>query len=183
MQYLCIKLILYVKCGILCVVVYLIIQEGITMKKTIIILLAGVLLLMGCGKPKQDTKALKEYEQSMTTFFNDLVKIDQEINSIDPESDTSISELFKEFDALQTKFEYLAEVPVPKDLIYWEAITSRAAEGKDYMVQANDYFKQSFTETSYNPNYLEAAMESYRRANKRVQYIISLIHGVVPQDA
>ena len=153
------------------------------MKKILILLLAGVLLIAGCGKPKQDTKALKEYEQNMTVFFNDLVKIDQEINAIDPESDTAIKDLFKEFDALQTKFVYLADVSVPNDLIYWESISSLAVEGKDYMIQANDYLKQSFTETSYNPNYLEAAMESYRRANKRVQYIISLIHGVVPQDA
>ena len=50
------------------------------------------------------------------------------------------------------------------------------------MAQANQYFHDSFTDTSYNEYTLEAAMECYKRANKRLGYMIDILHGKIPDD-
>ena len=153
------------------------------MKKytALIVLLVMSFVLASCGK-KQNNAALKKYDTEMRALFTEFESIDKAINAIDPESQTAIDELFANFDKLDEKFKVMASVEVPTELAYFESIKSLAAEGSDYMTQANDYLKQAFTETEFHENMLEAALECYRRANKRVQVIISLIHGVVPED-
>lgn len=115
----------------------------------------------------------------MTTFFEELEKIDADINTIDPADQDSIDQLFKQFDALEAQFKKLSEIDVPDEYISNKALGQQAYE---YMVQANEYLHQSFTDTSYNQNVLDAALECYRRANKRVQFIITILHGEIPQD-
>lgn len=150
------------------------------MKKLIrlAVLLLTVCLLTACTETVDNTPQLKAYKASMTTFFEELEKIDTNINAIDPSDQTSIDELFKQFDALEAQFKKLSEIEVPEEYISNEALGQQAYE---YMVQANEYLHQSFTDTSYNQNVLDAALECYRRANKRVQFIITILHGEIPQ--
>ena len=136
----------------------------------------------GCGEEEVDNEALNAYKTQMDSFFTELSDIDEEINGIDPESTESIDALFEEFDKLEVKFAELAAMEVPTDLVYYESIESLSDEASDYMVQANEYLHESFSDTSYNEYTLEASLECYNRANKRIQYIISLIHGELPQD-
>ncbi len=152
------------------------------MKKTLCLILAAVLtfgLMTGCGS-KKDTAALKAYEKSMSSVFTDFERINNDIKDIDPDNQTSMNELYACFDDLDAEFKHMAELKVPTDLVYYESIKALAQEGSDYMSQANEYMHQAFSETDYRENVVEAAMECYRRANKRLQYIISLIHGVDP---
>lgn len=151
------------------------------MKKKIIYFLFFVLLLSlaGCGKKGTDTKELQNYKNAMSQFCDNLLIIDGEIKLINPESQDSIDKLFDEYDKLEEEFKSLSEIAIPKEYAITESLVS---EAYDYMVQANDYMHQSFSETSYNPYTLEAANECFKRANKRVQYIISILHGELPQD-
>ncbi len=153
------------------------------MKRIISVFLAVCLLILpaGCGE-NESNKALKEYSDTMTVFFDDLVKINDDINKIDPESPSSLEDLYKQFDALEAKFQYLTTVKVPEEVIYYESIDSLSAEGYDYMKQANQYLHQAYQEEDFNDSVLEASLECYRRANKRIRYIISLIHGEVPKE-
>ncbi len=142
-----------------------------------------ILTLTGCSS-SEETKALNNYKTEMETFFTDLEEINTVINEIDPESETSISELFSTFDTLEEKFSYLAAIDVPiegapETFSYIEPLANEAA---DYMVQANGYMHDSFSDSSYNENTLAGAIECYKRANKRVQYIITLLHGEYPKD-
>ncbi|MCR5278068.1 MAG: hypothetical protein K6E19_01375 [Lachnospiraceae bacterium] len=153
-------------------------------KLTVFLLLVIMILsLAGCGSKSEDSKALKQYNDKMTIFFDELVVINDTINEIEPENTSSLQELFTQFDILETKFEYLATIKVPQELVYYDSIESLAAEGSDYMKQANEYLHMAFEDGAYNENYIEPAMECYRRANKRIRYIVSLIHGEVPNDA
>ena len=90
-----------------------------------------------------------------------------------------MNQLFEQFDLLENEFKKLSEIHVPKDFENNESLAQQASE---YMTQANDYLHKAFSETSYNENVLEAAMECYNRANKRVQFIISILHGELPTD-
>jgi len=155
------------------------------MKKILTLVLffaLSVSTLSGCGK-KEDNAALKTYNDTMTVFFEDLVKINDSIADIDATSSTALDDLYAQFDAFQAKLEYLTTIKAPEELEYHESIDQLAVEGADYMKQANDYLHQAFEEDTYSENYIEPAMECYRRANKRVKYIISLIHGEVPAEA
>ncbi len=152
------------------------------MKKKIALLFAVLLVftfLAGCGSKQVVEGGDSEYKTQMTDFFKSMKHIDDEINALDPEDDDSIAELFVYLDELEGQYKILSEIEVPAE---YKATESLADEAYDYMVQANNYFKMSFVENSYNQYTYEAGLECYNRANKRMQYIISIIHGEMPTD-
>lgn len=151
------------------------------MRKTFFRVLGLVLcaaLLTGCNKKPDNTEELKKYKQEMTEFFTSLEKINTNINNINPEDQESMDNLYTQFAALDKAYKELADIEVPEDFINNETLADQASE---YMTQANEYLRQAFTETSYNQTVLDAAMECYKRANKRLQYIITILHGELPQ--
>ncbi len=155
------------------------------MKKriTALLIVLCILLTTGCTeKHKVDTKALETYKTKMTSFFSDLESIDMDINAIDPENSSSIEALFAAFDEMEKELKKLTEIDVPVDMLYHDDIITLSGEAYDYMVQANQYMDDSFDSTSFNEYTLEAAMECYKRVNKRIQYIIYLIRDEVPGD-
>jgi len=129
-------------------------------------------------------KEVSEYKKSVETFYDTLVDIDSEINEIDASSQEAIDKLFEEFDKLQTNYATMAELNVPTKNVpdTFAYIPDLADEASTYMAQANDYLKQSFSDSSYNENTLKAALECYNRANKRALYIVSLLNGNLPKD-
>ena len=129
-------------------------------------------------------KEVSDYKKSVETFYDTLVEIDGEINEIDPSSQEAIDKLFEEFDKLEANYSQMAELKVPtKDVPETFAyISDLADEASTYMTQANEYLKQSFDDSSYNENTLKAALECYNRANKRANYIVSLLNGELPKD-
>lgn len=135
--------------------------------------------LCGCGSKNKENIELQKYKDSMVSIFNDLEKSNSDINKIDPNASDSMEKLYEQFDILETKFKTLSEIEVPEEFKYNETLANEAYE---YMVQANDYLHQSFTDTSVNQGTLDASIECYKRANKRVQYIINIIHGELPKD-
>ena len=156
-------------------------KEEILLKKITCLLLSGITalsLLSGCGEDVA-TDDYSDYKNSLNNFFDAVTTLDEEINALDPEDDDSISELFVYLDELEDQFEYFAEIEVPDAYIVTESL---ADEAYDYMKQANEYFKASFSDTSYNQYTYEAGLECYSRANKRVQYVISILHGELPED-
>lgn len=120
-----------------------------------------------------------DYKNQMSNFFESIEKIDAEMNSIAPNDADSFDKLFDCFDRLEKQFKYLSEIEPPEQ---FEVTKELAEEAYDYMKQANSYFKESFSDNSYNQGTLDAAIECYSRANKRMQYIVNLIHGEIPED-
>lgn len=130
-------------------------------------------VLAGCKEvPTVDKYA--DYKNSMEIFFEEINSLDQTINALDPEDPDSLSELFICLDQIEEQFKCLSEIEVPAEFVATESLADEAYE---YMVQANQYFRASFSDTSYNEYTYEAGLECYNRANKRLHYIVQLIHG------
>lgn len=151
---------------------------------TLLFLFSFAASLAACGNKVDNTKELEAYKTSMDLFFNNLSSIDKEINAIDPDDQNSCSDLLKSFDKLEAEFTKLSELTVPTQNVpqTFGYISELSKQASDYMTQANDYMKDAFQDSAYNENVYDAGMECYKRANKRVQFIVSLLHGEYPQD-
>lgn len=150
---------------------------------SLLIMSCMVFSLTGCGNSKEATE-LNNYKDSMETFFGNLETIDSQINSIDPEASDAMELLYESFADLESAYYDMSELTVPTEgapdtFVYIEPLADEAYE---YMLQASDYMHDAYSDSSYNENVLEAAMECYKRASKRVLYIIDLLHGQIPSD-
>lgn len=157
------------------------------MRKRLLIAIALVCifaLFTGCGKKVSNARELETYKASMENFFTAMEKENNTINNINPDSLDSMNNLLKEFDHMETFFKQLAELKVPTENVpeTFVYIPDLATQASDYMTQANEYMHQAFSESSYNENTFEVAKECYKRANKRISYIIALLNGEYPQD-
>ncbi len=150
---------------------------GIVLKKKLLIyiLATGLLCsLTGCGEDKELTK----YKNQMNDFFNEVESIHNTMNSINPDSETALDELFDCLDDLDTLFANMAELDVPSDFSNVEELADEASEN---MSLAVENYHNSYSNASYNEYTAATADEYYLRANKRLQYIIDILHGEIPQ--
>lgn len=133
----------------------------------------SLILLTGCGKDEE----LEAYQQEMSAFFTDIGELNEKINAIDPEADNSTAELLSYLDTLKTEFENLAALEVPEE---FESVTSLADEAGSYMAQAVDLYHEAYEAETPDKSVLDTAFAYYSRANVRLQYIVSILHGEIP---
>lgn len=145
------------------------------MKPYWFIFLFCAMILSGCGSNPE----IDNYKSNMTQFFDNISYYDTAINAIDPDSDNAVDELLAQLDSMDTSFSQMAELNVPKDFVGVEELADEASE---YMSQAVLLYHQAFENGEYQPSIAEAAKENYNRANLRLQYIVSILHGEVPEE-
>ena len=147
------------------------------MKKRLIALLLTTCLAFsatGCGGNKDLTK----YKNEMDAFFADVEVIHNKINTINYESETAIDELLAYLDDLDKEFKSMAAIDVPKE---FSSIESLADEASENMTLAVEKYHEAYSKDSYNEYTDATADEYYKRANKRFQYIIDILHGQMPE--
>ena len=151
--------------------------------RVLVVTLLSLFVLSACGA-KGSASEQKQYKASMEKFFSSIETVDADIKKINPEDQEAISKLFEEFDTLDKEFATMASLTVPTEGVAdtFVYIPELAKSASEYMTQANGYLHDSFSEGTYNEHTLDAAMECYKRANKRVQFIITLLHGEYPKD-
>lgn len=137
--------------------------------------LTCALLLTGCGENKELTK----FRENMDDFCTKISIIDTSINEIDADSDNAVDELLSNLDELKVTFNEFAELDFPKEFDYLESI---AQEASDYMDTAVSSYHDAYSNDSYNEFTAEYAQGNYARAYKRIQIIISFLHGETPED-
>lgn len=133
-----------------------------------------MLFLTGCGKDE----ALDAYQQDMETFFEHMAQFDENINAIDVSQEDYVAQLLSYLDALDAEVAWMAELEVPEQ---FSTVDNLADEASENMRQAVSYFHMAYEAEEFMPNYEEAAREYYKRANLRIQYIIMLLHGEIPE--
>lgn len=145
-------------------------------KKLLTLLLAScfALSITGCGEDKD----LAKYKDQMDAFFAEVEIIHTKMNTIDPESETALDELFECLDDLDTQFTAMAKLEVPEEFSSLESLADEASEN---MTLAVENYHDAYSTDSYNEYTAATADEYYTRANKRLQYMIDILHGKMPE--
>jgi len=147
------------------------------LKKYLSLCMAGLMataMLTGCG---QDP-AITEFKSNIDEFCTKISEIDTSINNIDAEAENAKSLLIDYLENLDREFADFAELDFPEEFDYLESL---ADESSDYMTEAVNSYKDAFAE-EYNDNIADYAKENYSRAYKRIQIIITFLHGEQPED-
>ncbi len=131
--------------------------------------------LTGCGNDAE----LDAYKANMNQFFKNIETFDSAINSIDPESETAVSDLLSLLDSMDTSFQQMASLTVPEG---FPGVEELANEASDYMTEAVSYYHQAFEAESFDTALADVAKQNYDRANLRIQYIVSILHGDLPEE-
>ncbi len=150
------------------------------MNKKVRMLFAAVLaivLLTACGEDPE----LSRFHKSMDDFCTKVSEIDTAINSIDAtaDADAAVAELLGYLDELDLVFRSFAKLDFPEEFDYLE---DTAQEASSYMTTAVESFHDAYSNGSYNEYTAEYAQGNYNRAYKRIQIIISFLHGETPDD-
>lgn len=133
-----------------------------------------VFLLTACGQDEE----LTAYQEDMNSFFEKAAQYNENMNAIDRNSDTAILELLGYLDALAEDIEWMAKLEVPEQ---FSAVESLADEADENMKQAVALFHEAYDGDTYDDASAQAALEYYNRANIRIQYIIVILHGEIPE--
>lgn len=133
-------------------------------------------ILTACGEDSE----LAKFRKSMDDFCTRISEIDDSINHIDAQSDDATTELLDCLDDLDSTFQDFARLDFPQEFDYLEDL---ADESSEYMTEAVKNYHDAYGGDSYDEYTAEYAKQNYSRAYKRVQIIISFLHGEEPTDA
>lgn len=150
----------------------------ITLKKKLLAITAGILTaltLTACGKNPQ----LTQFKEEIDAFCTEISDIDTEINNVDAQSDNATEELLGYLDQLDASFKDFAALDFPTEFDYLESL---ADEASSYMTTAVESYHEAYSNGGYNQLTADYAKENYARAYKRIQIIITFLHGEQPED-
>lgn len=148
------------------------------MKNKVRLLIAGLLAstaLTACGEDPE----LTQFRNSIESFCTEISQIDTAINGIDASSEGAVRELLSYLDDLEDAFQEFAELDFPEEFDYLEEIADQAG---DYMSNAVSGYHEAYSDSSYDETIAAYAGENYSRAYKRIQIIITFLHGETPED-
>lgn len=134
-----------------------------------------LLMLTGCGKNKD----IEIYKTNMTQFFENISILNDSINNLDPESENVSQELLPLLDSLEQSFTQMASLEVPED---FPGVAELAQDADKYMTEAVSYYHQAYENGEYDKTAADIAYQNYQVANKRLQYIIQILHGDIPEE-
>ena len=99
---------------------------------------------------------------------------------ISPNKQYSLSSTTEKYlDQLDSAFQDFAALDFPTEFDYLESL---ADEASAYMTQAVESYHEAYSNGGYNQLTADYAKENYARANKRIQIIITFLHGEQPEN-
>ncbi len=159
------------------------IGEDYDLKKLISTLAVLFLLafLTGCGKKDDE---LEQYKAQMSAFTNKINELGTSIDNIDPASETRTQELLQYLDEMDAAFAEMGAMEVPEQFANIDELADDASANLSKSVSL---YHQAFDDDSeYDPDLVnglvDAALEYYSRAFKRLGYIGTILQGELPED-
>lgn len=134
------------------------------------------MMLSACGEDPE----LTQFKNSIDAFCTKISEIDSSINGIDAQSENATTELLGYLDELDLAFQSFAKLDFPDEFDYLEGL---ADESSQYMTEAVKSYHEAYGNETYNASTAEYARQNYSRSYKRIQIIISFLHGEEPDDA
>ena len=144
-------------------------------KRLLFPVLLLALFLTGCGKDK----AVENYRANMTQFFENVQTINDAINQLDPNDENVGEELLPLLDSLDKSFSQMASLEVPDG---FPGVSDLATDASKYMTEAVSYYHQAYGGEEYDKTSADIAYQNYQFANKRLQYIVQILHGDIPEE-
>ncbi len=142
----------------------------------LIIIMLSPLFFTACSNDPQ----VIQFKNDMDTFCSEISSIDLAMNNIDATSENARTELLRHLGNLDNQFKEFSGLDFPKEFDYLEPL---ADEASNYMTEAVAYYHKTYADEGiYNEIYEEYATENYSRAWKRIQILISFLHGDEPED-
>lgn len=133
-------------------------------------------MLTACG----EDPVLAKFKKDMDAFCTKISEIDTAINNIDATAENAASELLTYLDELDIVFQAFARLDFPEKFDYLER---QADESSTFMTEAVKNYHIAYSNSSYNASIAEYAKQYYIKAYKRIQIIITCLHGETPSDA
>lgn len=130
----------------------------------------------GCGMSASED-GLETYKASMTEFYDKLAYYDQSINGIDPNSENAKSQLLAYLDEMNESYKTMAELEIPEE---FDGISEIAVEAADYMQMADEFYHLAY-DGVFDEDNEQLAAQYYQRANSRVQVMLTVLHGEIPE--
>lgn len=146
-----------------------------TGKRLLFPVLLLTLFLTGCGKDK----AVETYRANMTQFFENVQTINDAINQLDPNDENVGDQLLPLLDSLDKSFSQMASLEVPDG---FPGVADLATDASKYMTEAVSYYHQAYSGEEYDKTSADIAYQNYQFANKRLQYIVQILHGDIPEE-
>jgi len=146
------------------------------LKKYILLLsLVGISMLTGCGGRKE----LAVFQESIQNFYTEVSDIEAVMYEIDNNEEDAVTTMLICMEQMSSQFDLLAEMEVPMEFASVEGLADDAAE---YMSDAVKLYTQAYEEEGkVNDSYIQAAVENYESAMKRINYIATLLQGEIPE--
>lgn len=144
-------------------------------KRFLFSVLLLTLFLTGCGKDK----AVETYRANMTQFFENVQTINDAINQLDPNDENVGDQLLPLLDSLDKSFSQMASLEVPDG---FPGVKDLATDASKYMTEAVSYYHQAYSGEEYDKTSADIAYQNYQFANKRLQYIVQILHGDIPEE-
>lgn len=144
-------------------------------KRFLFPILLLTLFLTGCGKDK----AVETYRANMTQFFENVQTINDAINQLDPNDENVGDQLLPLLDSLDKSFSQMASLEVPDG---FPGVADLASDASKYMTEAVSYYHQAYSGGEYDKTSADIAYQNYQFANKRLQYIVQILHGDIPEE-
>ncbi len=144
-------------------------------KRFLFLVLLLTLVLTGCGKDK----AVENYRANMTQFFENIQTINDAINQLDPNDENVGDQLLPLLDSLDKSFSQMASLEVPDG---FPGVADLAADASKYMTEAVSCYHQAYSGEEYDKTSADIAYQNYQFANKRLQYIVQILHGDIPEE-
>ncbi len=144
------------------------------MKRKILLTVACLLLLTGCGEDPIEAKFNKE----ITEFCENISALGLKMDAISVEAeelsiDSAISDLLTYLDEIEVEFMKFSNMDFPDEFDYLEDMDDEAGT---YMTEAVASYHKAYEDT-YSQSMEEYARENYSRACKRMQVILALLRG------
>lgn len=158
------------------------------MRKQIVFILSLLLIVCSfcsCGKESTDVvtgtvgkeQKFEMFEMDVNAFCDELVKIDEKINSIDAQSSEAPALLLEQLDILQTRFDTFSKYQFPEEYAY---LSDVAVEAKDYVDEAVESYHNAYEAESFDSALADYADANYERAFKRIYVIMQILRGEEP---
>ncbi|MCR5303050.1 MAG: hypothetical protein K6E33_00695 [Lachnospiraceae bacterium] len=152
-------------------------MRNIRLIASALIIILMMPLLSGCMKDE----SLEKYKEEMEQFFIQAAAYNDSINAIDPQAEDASQQFLTEIDGLRELINEMAGYEVPGQFSSCESLADEAAEN---MNTAAEYWHQAYGEDgSFDEQMSDTAKQYYERANKRINAILEILHGNVPEDA